>query len=97
MPFNNTLLTKTVSPVLLRNSIELLKLEIGTRYNLFSLKHDMYNSLATNCWIKGVLKFPMIMILTFKNVSLTTSNLEDVKTHSSWKLSSTSTAAVIQN
>ena len=46
-----------ITGAFLRNSIELLKVELGTGHHPFSLNYDSYNSLATHCWIKGVWKF----------------------------------------
>ena len=41
----------------LRNSIELIKVELGLGKNLFTLSYEDYHALATDCWIKHAWKF----------------------------------------
>ena len=58
--------TKTITGSFLRNSIELMKIEIGLGYNLFSLDFEVYGTYATDCWIKSTWAFSYIHHINIK-------------------------------
>ena len=47
----------TMTGELLRSAIEILKLEIGTGNDIFSLNYEKYEALATDSWIKDVWRY----------------------------------------
>ena len=49
--------TNNITGSFLRNSIELLKVELGTGTNLFTTPYDEFSPMATDCWIKHAWKF----------------------------------------
>jgi hypothetical protein len=57
----------TVTGQLIRQSMELLQLELGTGKPLFSDDYETYQSLATDCWLKHVWRFQQEYDLQLKH------------------------------